>query len=155
MPKCIFTWRPTQRKHSVSGKQSRMCLLQKTSLHASVTFLHWNLKEIIFKNFSCPYLSNFPNWKTLFAISVCIAVHSRLSWIFSEEFSLFSQRSTDFLYPGTLSTQVERHYSSYWSNSDEAGSPSPTWINPFINYQRLQGGGQETFLDFIHRLLSG
>lgn len=54
-----------------------------------------------------------------------------------------------------MASQVERHYLSYWSNSDEAGSPNPTWINPFISYQRLWEGGQETLFDFTHRVLSG
>lgn len=37
----------TSRKHSASGKQSSMCLSQKTLVYASVTFLHWGLKNII------------------------------------------------------------------------------------------------------------
>lgn len=97
MPKDIFTWRLTPRKHSVSGKKSSMCLFQKTSLHASVAFLCWGLKDIILKKFLCSYLSHFPNWQKIFAISVCIAVHSRLSWILSEEFFLPKAAQISFI----------------------------------------------------------
>lgn len=49
-------------------------------------FLTLRFEEYNLEKFSCPYLSHFLKWQKVFAISVCIPVHSRLSWILFEEF---------------------------------------------------------------------
>lgn len=121
-------------------------------------FLTLRFEGYNLEKFSCPYLSHFPNWQNIFTISVCIPIHSRLSWILFWRICLsITSKETQTSYIQAHShtdtaTQVERFYSSYWSNSDEAGSHNPTWINAFISYQKLGRGW--TFLDFNHRLLS-